>query len=296
VPLLSLTPPISPAEAQQFGGKFLTQHDYDLYIDYNCRGKVNGETKFLFLRGALSREAVEQAWRMLRRLRFANVRNSHRLAFRRSHGGEIVMGYLPSPQSRRTRPTERFPLAYSGVIQELCFEFSDLIASCDEYLPGYWQQQAQLAARNGPYLIGAGLRTLVGDPGVGVIQEDGSELPITAEMIQELLFSTVTINDSVICPSHTDGRNVSGFSCITAFGRWSGGALCFPRLRVAFAMQPGDVLIADMQEQHGNVAPLLGRRISAVAYLLEMRRSHSAATRSSQRRIKSGQAVEHRFA
>ncbi|HEX6822283.1 MAG TPA: hypothetical protein VF123_09530 [Candidatus Sulfotelmatobacter sp.] len=267
LPLVSIGPVLSPAQAKRYAGKFLTRADYDYLIERNTIGKVEGETKFLFLRGALSSEAVEQGWRTLGRLRFANVRNSHRLAFRRCYGGEMVMGYLPSPQPRRTRPTERFPLAYSGVIHDLCFAFGDLIASCDEYLPGYWQQQVKRAAMNGPYLIGAGLRTLVGDPGIRVIREDGSEQPFTAEMISELLFSTVTINDSVICPCHTDGKNVSGFSCLAAFGRWAGGALCFPRLRVAFELRPGDVLIADMQEQHGNVAPLVGTRISVVAYL-----------------------------
>jgi hypothetical protein len=269
--LLSLTPTLSRAEAQQFDGGFLTQTNYDHMLEQSTVGSVNGKTKFLFLRGALSSEGVELAWHRLRRLRFNSIHQSHRMHFRRCQGGEMVMGYLPSPQPRRTRPTERFPLTYTGVIQPLCFAFADVLASCAEHLPGYWQQQLKRAAGNGPYLIGAGVRTLVGDPRIHVVGEDGTEQPFTPEMIGALLFSTVTINDSVICPSHTDGRNVSGFSCLTAFGRWSGGALCFPRLRVAFAVQPGDVLIADMQEQHGNVAPLVGTRISVVAYLRSLR-------------------------
>lgn len=263
-PLLSLTPALSPAEARQFAGRFLTRSDYDLLVEDNAIGKANGETKFLFLRGALSSEGVEAAWHALRRLRFYNVCQSHRLAFRRCHGGEMVMGCLPRPQPRRTRPTERFPVAYGAVIQPLCLAFENVIA---EYLPSYGHQQAARAASNGTHLIGAGLRTLADEPGICVAQEDGAEQPFTMKNMPALLFSTVTINDSVLCPAHTDGRNVSGYSCLTAFGRWAGGALCFPRLRVAFSLQPGDVLIADMQEQHGNVAPLMGTRVSVVAYL-----------------------------
>jgi hypothetical protein len=44
-----------------------------------------------------------------------------------------------------------------------------------------------------------------------------------------------------------------------------------PRLRVAFRLRPGDILIADTnREQHGNVGPIAGERISVVGYLKDL--------------------------
>jgi hypothetical protein len=258
------------AEATRLlAGTFLTRSHYDRIVTCSAVGIAEGEVKFVFLRNALSSEGVEQAWCTLRRLRFGNVRQSHRMVFRRSCGGELVMGWLPAgPQPRRTRPTQRFPLAYGGVIQPLCFGLSQLVADCAEYLPaGYCQRQAALAAANGNWLAGAELSSLSGERGISIVEADGAYRPFTDADIATSLFSSVTINDSVICPAHHDEKNSSGFSCLTTFGSWSGGLLCFPRLRVAVDVRPGDVLIADMQEQHGNIAPLVGRRISVVAYL-----------------------------
>jgi hypothetical protein len=49
------------------------------------------------------------------------------------------------------------------------------------------------------------------------------------------------------------------------------GYLCLPRLRVAFDILPGDLLIADTNhEQHGSISPRTGTRISVVAYLREL--------------------------
>jgi hypothetical protein len=46
-------------------------------------------------------------------------------------------------------------------------------------------------------------------------------------------------------------------------------------LRVAFPLSPGDLLIADNNnEQHGNIGPLAGNRISVVAYLRTMQREY----------------------
>jgi len=61
-------------------------------------------------------------------------------------------------------------------------------------------------------------------------------------------------------------------ACLAAFGEFSGGYLCLPRLRAAFRLQPGDILIADNNhEQHGNIGPLVGERMSVVAYLRLLR-------------------------
>ena len=88
------------------------------------------------------------------------------------------------------------------------------------------------------------------------------------------IYSALQINKSTLFQSHADAKNEGGLACLTAFGKWAGGEFCLPRLRVAFPLQPGSVLIADNNnEQHGNIGPLVGNRISVVAYLRAMKKA-----------------------
>jgi len=83
------------------------------------------------------------------------------------------------------------------------------------------------------------------------------------------MFSTVTVNRTALFRSHEDGNNLpGGLACLTAFGDFAGGDLCFPRFGVSCPIEPGDLLIGDNNlEQHGNIGPLSGERISIVAYM-----------------------------
>jgi hypothetical protein len=245
-PICSVEQANKPARQGGFQGTYLRSEDYSCRVTESTTGFVDKELKFVFLRNVLSPSGVQTAGKILRRLRFGNVRQSNRTFLRRSYGGEMVIGYLPSPVPRITRPTIRFPRAYIGAILPLCLTMQQLLT---EHWPRAAEEQLRLASENGRWLIGSELRMFT------------PAIPIS-------LYSSVTINDTVLFPSHVDSKNLSGPSCLTAFGSWTGGSLCFPRLRVAFAIQPGDVLIADtVTEQHGNIGPLGGARISVVAYL-----------------------------
>lgn len=83
------------------------------------------------------------------------------------------------------------------------------------------------------------------------------------------MFSTITVNQSALFRSHADGNNLPGsLACLAAFGDFAGGDLCFPRFGISCPIEPGDVLIGDNNlEQHGNIGPLSGERISIVAYM-----------------------------
>lgn len=83
------------------------------------------------------------------------------------------------------------------------------------------------------------------------------------------MFSTITVNRTALFRAHEDGNNLAGaLSCLAAFGKFSGGDLCFPRFGVSCPLEPGDLLIGDTnREQHGNIGPLMGNRISVVTYM-----------------------------
>lgn len=68
---------------------------------------------------------------------------------------------------------------------------------------------------------------------------------------------------------HRDRGNVPGaYGVLSVAGDYTGGLLVFPRYRVAVNLRPGDVLIADNRELHGNT-PIVGTRLSVVAFAHE---------------------------
>jgi hypothetical protein len=269
-----LLPTLSMEEAQErFQRRYLSRADYDTVVDRDTRGTLpDGEPKFVFLKNVLgSPEAVERASTVLRTLPFNDVRSSlRRHALRGSKGRELVLGWLNDSRTgpRLAARTWCRPDVYWWLLWPLLASMGTLFR---EYLPVPWKQQATAAQRNGERVVGVELQSLVGAKGVSLAKADGTSRPVKKSDVPVPLFSTITVNMNALFRSHADAKNESGFACITTFGDFSSGDLCLPRLRVAFPIRPGDVLIVDSnREQHGNIAPLVGTRISAVAYLRKM--------------------------
>jgi len=161
----------------------------------------------------------------------------------------MVLGHFFRGGARMTRATEKQPIPYITLIEPLCLTLQQLMA---EHWPEAVKHLSARASSNGDMLVGAELRLF-------------SELP---DVVAPPIFSTVNINRNALFPSHQDGGNSCPPSCLAAFGEWAGAALCFPRLRVAFDLKPGDVGL------------LAGTRISVVAYLRERARDEGAVSRA----------------
>ena len=54
-------------------------------------------------------------------------------------------------------------------------------------------------------------------------------------------------------------------SAVVSMGTFTGGELVLPRWRIAIANRPGDLLLFDSQQLHGNL-PFAGDRLSAIFY------------------------------
>jgi hypothetical protein len=258
--------------AARFQDKYLTSAAFDTVICRNTLGTLaNGEPKFLFLRNVTApTDTLEKGYETLAALKFGNdVKATLRPALRGSQGKELVLGWLIDRQTGAPRlavNTWRCT-TYHSMLVPLVVQFGDLMR---QYLPDVWAMQTLIARHNGKRLIGSELKPLIGLKLQRVLKNDRRE-PYVMTSAPEAPFSTITINKDSLCRSHTDHKNSAGMSCITTFGEFAGALLCFPRLRVAFDIQPGDVLIADTtREQHGNIGPLADHRISVVAYLVPM--------------------------
>jgi hypothetical protein len=65
---------------------------------------------------------------------------------------------------------------------------------------------------------------------------------------------------------HGDESNLpGGMSALLSLGDYSGGQLVVPRWRIAFELMPGDLLLFDGLQLHGNL-PIVGDRASLVLY------------------------------
>jgi hypothetical protein len=79
-------------------------------------------------------------------------------------------------------------------------------------------------------------------------------------------FTTIYLAKNFRTAYHRDSGNLRGMmSALLPTGRFAGGELLLPRWRLAFALKPGDLLLFDPQQIHGNL-PIKGDRISAALF------------------------------
>jgi len=150
---------------------------------------------------------------------------------------------------RRLAPSRRFPAMDQTLFPFLLWEISRRFR---EHLPEEYREAVESAKGNGYRVIN------------GPVSPDPD---LAGLALENPIFSTITINHNVSFRSHEDGGN-SALSTLVTFGEFKGGYLCLPRLRVAFDVRPGDLLIANTaREQHGSILPRSGERYSMVAYL-----------------------------
>jgi Oxygenase domain of the 2OGFeDO superfamily len=79
-------------------------------------------------------------------------------------------------------------------------------------------------------------------------------------------FSTIYLAKNFRTAYHTDSGNLLGvMTALMTMGHFTGGELVLPRWRIAFALRPGDLLLFDPQQLHGNL-PFEGKRLSAAYF------------------------------
>jgi hypothetical protein len=79
------------------------------------------------------------------------------------------------------------------------------------------------------------------------------------------VFTTVYVAKRFQTAYHRDGNLKGTMTAITPLGTFSGGALILLRWRIAIPYLPGDLVIFDAEELHGNL-PFEGDRISLASY------------------------------
>ena len=86
--------------------------------------------------------------------------------------------------------------------------------------------------------------------------------------ILDTAFTTLYVLKNAPTSIHTDDFDANGtFGCMASLGDWTGNALVFPKYRIGCNYEPGDVILADVHEFHGNLPLLSGERVSCVFFV-----------------------------
>jgi 2OG-Fe(II) oxygenase superfamily/Domain of unknown function (DUF4326) len=86
--------------------------------------------------------------------------------------------------------------------------------------------------------------------------------------IRDTAFTTLYVLKNAPTATHVDTFDYPGaFGVMATLGNFQGGEICFPRFRIAIDYQPGDLLLADVHQLHGNFPVLSGERVACVLFV-----------------------------
>lgn len=81
-------------------------------------------------------------------------------------------------------------------------------------------------------------------------------------------FTTLYVLKNQPTAIHTDDFDQKGtFGVMSTLGDWEGNEIVWPKFRVGCDYRPGDVLLGDVHEFHGNFPKLSGERVSCVFFV-----------------------------
>jgi hypothetical protein len=81
----------------------------------------------------------------------------------------------------------------------------------------------------------------------------------------DTVFTTAYVGKQFRTAYHADGNLQGTMTAIVPLGRFHGGELVVPAWRIAFAYKPGDLLLIDAEQVHGNL-PFSGKRVALVLF------------------------------
>jgi hypothetical protein len=264
---IEVSPVLNAEQLKSLRFRLLTA-DHGRPIERSTLIRCEGKVKALLLRNALPDTHYRPALKAFSHMHLNPAKQSRRGAvIQRKNGGDLVLGWLRDstcPDILRAGNRDNFFLCMR--LMPLLRDMEFLLA---DHLPDYWKFHRQQAMRLiRPHKELRSLH-LMKDPFQRRQLAKWNAGQDYYHFMGVSDFSTLTLNRNLIFGAHKDGNNVDGtLGCLTAVGDYKGGALCFPRLSVSFDLRPGDLLIADTNEEyHGTSSMIIGERYSVVAYL-----------------------------
>ncbi len=230
-------------DVEALKGKFLDERDYDLLVGYEDADvlKPDGTPLLMLRQQVISSEVLMAAYKPLRRAARPTMNSKaapggrfHRIKRDGTRSNVNEANQVRSGYAGFVDRTQREPFcratAYTRDDVEGWKEIKRFVREVDAVFqsecPERYAAQMEVASQTDAAWI----------------------IPGTA-------FTTVTVNRNFRTTTHKDGGDLpEGFGVMTVAHAegYDGFYLCFPKYRVAVDMRPGDVLLADVHEYHGN--------------------------------------------
>jgi hypothetical protein len=236
-------------------GEFPDRKHVDIVLDDDTTMTTrDGEIKAVFLRNVIPHELYKHAYRDWKRVKGPL-----------SNQVDVVgTTQLPRSKNRAGIPSPRWGV-YAGVLKDVKGRQGRLGWDGPGHPTPLTLRHPEMLDRNRRVIERVDSIYAEFLPTYYAIQRAAVE-----QMPDSRLWKTVCTTVYVIrnhrCAYHRDSGNLLGvMSCLMPMGKFTGGELALPRWRIAIAFKPGDLLLFDPQQVHGNL-PLEGERLSAAFY------------------------------
>jgi hypothetical protein len=236
-------------------GAFPDRKHADIILNHDTTATTrNGEIKFMFLRDVFSRELLKPAYTDWK----------HVTGLLSNRVDVVGTAQLPRSKNKAGIPSPRWGV-YAGVLKDVKGRQGRLGWDGPGHPTPLTLRHPEMLDRNRPLIERADTYYAEYLPIYYAIQRAAVEQTPDARL-WNTAFTMVYIIRNHRCAYHRDTGNLrGGMTCLVPMGKFSGGELVFPRWRIAIAFKPGDLLLFDPQQLHGNL-PFEGERISAAFY------------------------------
>ena len=281
-------------EAKKLLGTFLDEDSYDQLIDYDCKiFTPDGNLLAVYRKDVIPLDICKVAHR---NLRDAAVKTENR-----GYAG----GFIETDKIRKMGMAKSSKFRYSPVKTDGTKSRTTYSNPVNSGIIGYYDRYSRIPycrltafnlnnpkkfARALPFIKAINQVFKENVPERYKIQAELIDKTSEDFFIKDTAFTTLTINRNWQTAVHQDvGDLKEGFGVMATLrkGNYEGCNLVFPQFRIAFNMQTGGVLLADVHQYHGNT-PFIGKagryeRISCVFYYREQMKQCGTAKQELER-------------
>jgi hypothetical protein len=228
--------------------------------------KPNGDLLFMLVRNAIPRQVWYPAYQLLRTVS-GNLSNRP----------NIIGQNLRLPTMRKDGSLSNFNMAPKAVVDQFggnadllgYYRYKNPAPGVVDCAPTAWTQgESDLYLRCQEFIRAVDEVYRLMLPAEYKRQQSVIQAVPAHLRILDTAFTTLYVLRNAPTAIHTDDFDAAGtFGCMASLGQFSGNALIWPKYRIGVDYQPGDVLLADVHEYHGNLPLLRGERVSCVFFV-----------------------------
>jgi hypothetical protein len=255
-------------DEKRLGIQVITQRDCD-DLGFTAY-KPDGSILFVLLKGALlnvlSQKELDSAYELLRTVS-GNLSNRP----------DIIGEKMRMPGIRKNGTASNFKMAPPAVVTAMggnsdllgFYKYKNPAPGVLDCAPTAWtigKPNIYGDAQRFIYAVDEVYRTVLPDEHRTQMEYVRAIPPVLR--IGKTAFTTLYILKNAPTAIHIDKFDYAkSFGVMATLGDWKGNAIVWPKYRIGVDYRPGDVLLGDVHEYHGNLPLLSGERVSCIFFV-----------------------------